>query len=135
MRQPKFRGFNKEENKWYYGHGWFKSDYTEEYKQEKGIEDTAIIHTDYSPVECELSSMGEFTGLKDKNKVEIYIGDIIKHKYEYNPQVVEWSENICCYKINAEEVTERYLMKVDEERELMEVIGNIYENPELIKLT
>ncbi|MGD6876825.1 YopX family protein [Bacillus infantis] len=127
MRQPKFRGFSKETNSWHYGHGWFKSDYTEEYKQEKGIEDTTILHTDYSPVECELSSMGQFTGVHDKNGTEIYEGDIIRSYNEYDEpfevlSVVEYDEQYAKYR------------GVDIEcLDYEEVIGNIYENPSLLE--
>ena len=78
MRHPKFRGYGLETKQWHYGHGWFKSDYTEEYKKEKGIEDTAILYTEGYPVECCLSSMQESTHLKDVNGEEIYEGDILQ---------------------------------------------------------
>jgi hypothetical protein len=77
MKQPKFRGYSLETTSWHYGHGWFEADYTEEYKKEKGISDKAILYTDGSPIECELSSMGQFTGETVREK-EIYDGDIIK---------------------------------------------------------
>ena len=58
----------------------------------------------------------QFTGLKDKNGKEIYEGDIMKN-YDYHFFVVEWNKKNArwdnCFG--------------------REVIGNIYENPELIK--
>lgn len=78
MRQPKFRGFSLETNSWHYGHGWFVVDYTDEYLKEKGINQQAMLYTDGYPVECELSSMGQYTGVDTKEDVELYEGDIVK---------------------------------------------------------
>lgn len=78
MKQPKFRGYSLETNSWHYGHGWFEVNCTEEYKKEEGISDKAILYReDRSTIECELSSMGQFTGESVRDK-EIYHGDIIK---------------------------------------------------------
>jgi uncharacterized phage protein (TIGR01671 family) len=74
----------------------------------------------------DLSDLMQYTGLKDKNGVEIYEGDIIESTWNYNKGVVMWSEDTGEW-IDIDDCNE------DKKYKASTVIGNIYENPELIK--
>lgn len=73
----------------------------------------------------------QYSGCKDKNGRYIFEGDIIKwvdHDYEERQDVIKWEAGGLCLCNNSFTIG-HYL---DKEKEL-EVIGNIYENPELVK--
>jgi len=74
-------------------------------------------------------SVGQFTGLKDKNGKEIYEGDITADDI-YGNYTVKWSDNDCLFFLNHEELDSKDLYK--QKAEVIEVIGNIYENPDLL---
>ena len=64
----------------------------------------------------------EYTGLKDKNGKEIYVGDVLNHK---EGDVVDQTVKVIA--------DHESLAMLEQQLDLWEIVGNIYENPELIK--
>lgn len=99
--------------------------------------------------EVDPATVGQFTGLKDKNGREIYEGSICEvekthQNYgKYLQMDDAWSTEkrnyVCCFVDGAFRLRRTYLNKRKEDRfedgsfKGCEVIGNIHNNPELLK--
>lgn len=79
----------------------------------------------------------QFTGLLDKNGKEIFEGDIVRLCYPekiWVNAVVEWIEAACGFRlVHATIKGLRYSGAYLTNQPIMEVIGNIHENPELLR--
>lgn len=137
-RTIKFRAKRIDNNKWAYG-GLIQADdyciidqgnelYVERDYNFRG--DTHFFQL--SGVMCDEKTVGQFTGLLDKNGNEIYEGDIIKG---IDIIIEVWySEDTACFMAEMKEPQNDMvdiLGGYDTAR--MEIIGNIYDHPQLIK--
>lgn len=153
MRKVKFRAkfINKDrtfpEDRWVYG---------------SYLEHIGTIQDQYQDFDVEVNTLGQFTRLVDKNGTEIYEGDIVKFNNQTGKIVFEYGsfgvgieegidyerledfmrENLYnsfdgTFNDNFLPLFEIYynLNNVDGYIDEVEVIGNIYDNPELLEVS
>lgn len=126
MRKIRFRAKSiKDSNRWEWVYGWFTSDFTTQPLS------THLILTDKGVIyNVDPLTLGQYTGLRDKNDKCVFEGDLVKSKY-YDLSEVVWHDKYAtfCLRTVDDVVKDEYTYSLDE----IEVIGNIYENPNLLK--
>lgn len=93
---------------------------------------------DITHYKVDKNTLGQFTGLLDKNGKEIYEGDIIRsYDSENNPIMhsISWDNKKACYvatmlqyPLLGGSIDKGWIDEFEKE-----IIGNIYDNPELLK--
>ncbi|WP_304341104.1 YopX family protein [Metaclostridioides mangenotii] len=140
MRDIKFRGYAVEEmvnSQWLTGYGILSIDYVDNSEEYWLIDNT-------HETRVKKESIGQYTGLKDKNGVEIYEGDIVK-ACEGKLFEVKWYDNGFKYKYRFKRsykdegswIETKFLeigRETEDRRWGVEVVGNIFENPEMVEI-
>lgn len=120
MREILFRGKCIQGKEWVYGY-FFAKPILEKYFIELGNEMWQVDPT----------TVGQYTGLQDKNGNKIFEGDIVKYIPDDEDEVgVDFYLIEFCngsYRIGRDEISQDY---ADE----WEVVGSVHDNPELLEV-
>lgn len=134
MREIKFRGKRKDNGQWVFGgyHQWITRQVSPigDTLKPEDIKDVIIINSfadwnmpkSMQAVEILPETLGQYTGLKDKNGKKIYEGDIVKTN-------TRWGEGVVIFESGIVKVCGLSLMSF----KTKEIIGNTYDNPELLE--
>ena len=118
MREILFRGKQRNNGEWFYGD---------------------LIHLNHCvsirSKDCARSvvpeTVGQYTGLTDKNGMRIFEGDLIRSTETGETAIVHWFSEHSAFMIWCK-TSNQVGFLYECEKSIIEVIGNIHDNPELI---
>lgn len=112
---------------------WVEGFYTPISTGHDGMKDAIITGTDrncFIPVIVIPKTIGQYTGVTDKNGKKIFEGDIVRYNGEKHIVVFETRGETGYFGIKIDHI-ETWGFCLSVPAKLMEVIGNIHDNPEL----
>lgn len=135
MRPIKFRAWDKKEKKWLLGYEYPNLGGFSMFGETMMMGEYAGLLSSYFPDRIEDIVLMQFTGLHDKNGKPVYEGDIVKGTFAngigsfqemigdifYNQQRAEFAVQAASHPDNQWSIPQN-----------CEIIGNVYENPELL---
>lgn len=135
MREILFRGKFDNGSGWI---NWIEGDLIHYDKNDYRIIDQNRRYWDilHDGVKVDKKTIGQYTGLKDKNGVKIFESDICVNSDKDNyprPLSVEWIEEFACFAfVDKGDFNNMYFYQKNH-MENVAVVGNVYDNKDLIK--
>lgn len=129
-REIKFRGKSLKNKKWVYGDLMSNICGTRivRYKEtDKG----GTKRADWDYIDVDPNTVGQFTGLTDSASKETYEGDIVKDEIGEVYEIC-WYADLAAFMAEMID-NERAFLITDIGAKNMKVVGNIHDNPDLIK--
>lgn len=114
-REIKFRGKSLNTGKWVYGD-----------LRQDGVRKKAYIEYEIDP-----ETVGQYTGLKDALGNEIYEGDILERAATGTPFEVVFHKGCFKARFGDSGFDDVVPLHVLDDQEIIQVVGNIHDNPEL----
>ena len=137
MREIKFRGKDILNGEWIKGYLFYDYNNADEYRPFITYKSEAFLGG-VNEQQIDKDTIGQYTGLKDKNGKEIYEGDVLQDKdciykviFEYGSfdgKIIEVLRNV-----GTQKGMTYQLSFIISDNDNIKVIGNIYENPELLE--
>lgn len=143
MRETKFRGKRLDNGEWVYGDLLHPITSCRIVNYAERISD-GVACADYHYFDVDPKTVGQYTGLKDRNGKEVYEGDIIecigsynkpiRHLVRYNDEKGGYSQllfmgnGLTCKPYDGGLISQNYICEMDKY-----IIGNIHDNPEFLK--
>ena len=122
-REILFRGKRVDNGEWAYGDLLHCDDETEIYSESVGKNGGYVVP----------ETVGEYTGLTDKNGTRVFEGDIVRYKNTLHEVVFCRIGGCAFFGITMPYRGEIWDFDGITRADRMEVIGNIHDNPELLK--
>ena len=122
MREILFRGKRFDNGEWVYGDLY--------HRKICGVVSPTIHNMEYTGGSVDPTTVGQYTGAIDKNGKKIFEGDIL-HPISKRPYLVFWDEENVKFALkNSRGFCLNFYQNIADE---YIVIGNIHDNPELLK--
>ena len=126
-REILFRGKRVDSSEWFEGSYWLSR---------SAVRETTYITDGYGNLFCVIpETVGQYTGLNDKNNVKIFEGDIVTVE---NPNIsddeygiVKFDNDGAMFIVEFDTFTVDFGNNIDSNQ--CKIIGNIFDNPELLK--
>lgn len=138
MREIKFRGIKFPSEECIFGNGFLR------HEDSSVIMATSFVEKGYITHPIRPDTLGQFTGLKDSNEVDIYEGDILKFEKGERTYLVYFKEGSFVLKNNDKiygdwgllsdatvNIKPHYFVHLGN----ISIIGNIHQNPELLTIS